>query len=77
MCYKPKKLGIFEVKGKNFIENAIIKIFLPLWHILYLYNNLEFKIRQISYKNGQKEQKKIRYQGGIRTQDRTGSSNNY
>ena len=77
MCYKSKKLGIFVVKMKKSIENAIIKIFLPLWHILHLYNNLEFKISQISHKNGQKEKKKFFYLGGIRTQDRTGSSNNY
>ena len=77
MCYKPKKSGIFEVKVKNSLENTIIKISLPMWHILYLYDNLELKISQISYKNGQKKKKKICYQGGIRTQDRTGSSVNH
>ena len=57
MRYKPKKLDIFKVKMKNSIEYAIIKISLPLWHLLHSYNDLEFKISQISFKIGQKEKK--------------------
>ena len=57
MRYKPKKLDIFEVKMKNSIEYTIIKILLPLWHLLHSYNNLELKLSQKSYKMVKKVKK--------------------